>query len=150
MPPRANELPVWLNDGDRLLTRAREHRERFESAGDAMHLNLATVDYYRASSTYLRGVLQDEGTPVARLTGNPRKDAIDAAEAVRGEYRSHAVAAVRAADSTAVAPDSRHASMRYARTLAEHIRAGFPAALEADKGRGGPKQDRTPTPGRGR
>ena len=81
MPPRANELPVWLNDGDRLLTRAREHRERFESAGDTMHLDLATLDYYRASSTYLRGVLRDEGTPIARLTGNPRKDAIDAAEA---------------------------------------------------------------------
>lgn len=143
MPERANELPVWLNDGDRLLTRAREHRERYESAGDAMHLDLATVDYYRASSTYLRGVLQEEGTPLARLTGNPRKDAIDAAEAVRGEYRSHAVAAVRAADATAIAPESRHASMRYARTLAEHIRAGFVPAPEAEKGRVRPNQDRT-------
>jgi hypothetical protein len=150
MPERASELPVWLNDGDRLLTRAREHRERYESAGDAMHLDLATVDYYRASSTYLRGVLQEEGTPLARLTGNPRKDAIDAAEAIRGEYRSHAASAVRAADATAVAPESRHASMRYAQTLAERIRAGFPASLETDKGRGRPNQDRTPKAERSR
>jgi hypothetical protein len=149
MPQRANELPVWLNDGDRLLTRAREHRERFESAGDAMHLDLATVDYYRASSTYLRGVLREEGTPLARLTGNPRKDAIDASEAVRGEYRAHAVNAVRAADSLGP-PDSKHASMRYAQTLAEHLRAGLPAPSVADRGRTGPKRDRTPAFGRSR
>ena len=149
MPQRANTLSVWLNDGDRLLIRAREHRERFESAGDAMRLDLATVDYYRASSTYLRGVLREEGTPLARLTGNPRKDAIDAAEAVRGEYRAHAVDAVRAADSLGP-PDSKHASMRYAQTLAEHLRAGFPAPSLADRGRTGPKRDRTPVSGRSR
>jgi hypothetical protein len=149
MPQKANALPVWLNDGDRLLTRAREHRERFESTRDAMHLDLATVDYYRASSTYLRGVLRDEGAPLARLTGNPRKDAIDAAEAVRGDYRAQAAAAVRAADSLG-APDSKQASMRYAQTLAEHLRAGFPTASEADRGHNGPKRDRTPTSERSR
>jgi hypothetical protein len=86
---------------------------------------------------------------MAGLTGNPRKDAIDAAEAVRGEYRAHAAAAVRAADS-AGAPDSRHASMRYAQTLAEHLRAGFPAVPEADRGRSGPEPAKAPTTDRSR
>lgn len=146
MPLTTGRLPVWLSHGDRLLVRARDHHARYEADGRAVHRNLATAEFGRASLAYLHGALRDEGTSLPALAGDTTKDVEAAVSTLRGPYRLHAEAAVHAAQEAVINPEARDAHLRFARALAEQLRAGLPdPPPESGGGRGSLDRDRADT-----